>query len=68
MLITDDPIRDFEEHDAEQEEWLNSRPVCDMCGRHIQEDHYYDADGDILCDECISEYVRDNFLRYIEEV
>ncbi len=68
IMYSSDPVRDFEEHDREAEKWLNSRPICDMCGHHIQEDYYFDADGDTLCERCFNEYfVRDNFLKYIEE-
>lgn len=68
MTSSYDPVRDFEQHDAKKEEWLSKRPVCDMCGHHIQDDYYFDVDGDILCDRCMDGYIRDNFLKFIEEV
>jgi hypothetical protein len=62
MFITDDPIADFHRYDAEQCEKLSKRPVCEYCGKHIQEDHYYYVDG-IVCGECLDE----NHKRYIED-
>ena len=32
MIFTDDPLSDFDRYDRQQEEWLNSLPVCDCCG------------------------------------
>lgn len=58
---TDDPHRDFDRWDAEQCEKLSKRPVCEYCGEHIQDDHYYYVDR-IICEECLNE----NHKRYIE--
>ena len=58
-MWTDDPIRDFERHDAEQEEWLERLPVCDDCGEHIQDEHYYDINGFKICPDCLKEYERE---------
>lgn len=50
---TDDPIADFQRHDAEQTEWLKKRPKCACCRDHIQQEtavHIYDK---WYCDECL---------------
>jgi non-homologous end joining protein Ku len=39
MYYTDDPIADFDRYDKEQQERLEQRPVCSVCGEHIQDDH-----------------------------
>ena len=51
----------FQQHDAEQEELLEQCPVCICCGEHIQDEFYYDIDGDTYCDRCL----KDTFLRFI---
>lgn len=51
-----DPLDLFLEHDRDREEWLESRPVCDDCGEHIQEDHYYRFNDEIICPDCIDNY------------
>ena len=68
MHYTDDPIRDAENYQADQEEWLKSRPICDVCGEPVQEDHYF-SDGviDVCCPNCWGQYCIDNFLIDIEE-
>lgn len=48
-------------HDAEQEAWLQSRPVCSCCEEHIQEDSYYEIGDMIICEECL-----DNFKKYTD--
>ena len=56
MIYTDDPVRDFEEHDREEQEWLERRPICDICGEHIQDEHFYIIEGDYICPECLEGY------------
>lgn len=50
---TDDPVADFEAHDREQTDWLNSLPECSICGDHIQQERAFHKDGFWICDECI---------------
>lgn len=59
MLITNDPIMDFHNHDAEQETWLIRRPKCAFCGEHIQEDYAWRIEGDLVCDECLDKNFRE---------
>ena len=58
MFITDDPIADFHRHDAEQSEWLDSLPKCVDCDEPIQDDCYYNVEGEILCEECMKDRYR----------
>ena len=67
MSFTDDPIRDFEKHDAEQERWLQSRPVCSECGEHIQDEDLFDIDGDLVCEECLSDYMKKHYQQKTEK-
>lgn len=54
-MYTDDPYSDFLSHDAEQEEWLQSRPKCDECKERIQDEHCFNIDGTILCEDCMND-------------
>ena len=58
MPYTDDPIADFDRHDAEQAKQLEKRPVCDHCENHIQDDHYFDINGFKLCPGCLEDYYK----------
>lgn len=60
---TDNPYKDFERHDREQQEWLDSRPVCDGCFNPIQDDFYYDIYDQKICEDCLKQY----FRRSVEE-
>ena len=52
-MYSDDPIADFNAYDQECENWLASRPKCDWCGEHIQDDFAFEIGDDLVCDECI---------------
>ena len=66
MMLTGDPDRDFLRHDAEQEEWLKSRPVCVDCGEHIQDDCYYDFGNGPMCEDCMEEFIKSH-RQWIED-
>ncbi len=56
--------------DIRRERWRESRPVCDFCGDHIQDEHVYAVEslsGTVyLCESCAEEYadeLADEFKR-----
>ena len=55
---TDDPNADFDRWDAERERQLAELPVCDCCDNPIQDDHYYQINGDNICPDCLENYYR----------
>lgn len=63
-MFTNDPYQDFLSHDAEQEEWLGSRPKCCECDEHIQDDHCYEINGEIICEDCMN----DNYRKAVEDI
>lgn len=68
MHYTDDPIRDAENYQADQERWLESRPVCDYCNNYVTDEHYYAPEpGIVICNDCILQYCNDNYKVDIEE-
>ena len=50
----------WERHDAEQERKLSRLPKCKYCGQPIQDDHYFEIDGEIYCEEHMIELFRKN--------
>lgn len=60
--MTDDPIRDAAEHDAELEKRISELPVCCECGERIGlsgvDVWYYDFDGDMYCEDCVNKHMR----------
>lgn len=53
-MYSDDPIKDFLNHDAEQNERLADLPECDICGQKIQDEYYYEIEGTSICCECLN--------------
>lgn len=65
---TDDPERDFNRWDLEKERQLARLPVCEgkKCGKRIQDDYYFEIEGEILCEECMNAKYRKSTEDYIE--
>jgi formylmethanofuran dehydrogenase subunit E len=45
----------WEQHQAEQDKQLESCDICSECGNPIQDDHYYNINGDLWCPNCIDD-------------
>lgn len=56
-----DPCGWFDQWDAENTRWRNSRPVCGWCGQPITEDHMYIVDlcsvHRNMCECCFNDHV-----------
>ena len=65
ITITDDPYKDFDNWDGEQQAALERLPMCDECHEHIQDDYYYDIDGQTLCEECLNDNYRKSLDDYL---
>ncbi len=55
---TDNPIADFNRHEREKESAASKLPKCDYCDKRIDEDEYYDIEGEIVCRECLNKHFR----------
>ena len=65
MFYSDNPLADFERHDAEQERQLEQLPICADCGEHIQGDHYYLIENYCICSDCLESNYRIEMERYM---
>jgi formylmethanofuran dehydrogenase subunit E len=50
-----DPTDLFLQHDAEQQRKLDRLPVCVECDEPIQDDEYYEINGDPVCIHCLEQ-------------
>lgn len=66
MYRTDDPLADFARHDAAQSRWLKKRPICSECNEPIQDEHCYEVNGELICEECMMQNHRKFVDDYIE--
>lgn len=57
---TGDPHDDFDRLDREQARLEERLPVCECCGEVIRDEHYYEVDWEIYCEECMIEKFRRN--------
>lgn len=48
----------WEQHEADKQRELERLPVCDYCDEHIQDDFYYEINGDVICECCMNDYFR----------
>ena len=48
----------WEAHDAELERQLSELPVCDYCADPVQDDFYYEINGDVICEHCLDSFFR----------
>lgn len=53
-----DNYKVWEYGERERERRLLMLPKCDRCREHIQDDDYYDVDGEILCESCMKKKYR----------
>ena len=60
---TDDPIADHLRHEDRLYEALIRQPKCACCDEHIQDDDLYDFDGDLICPECLHDWLNDNYKK-----
>lgn len=65
MFLTDDPLMDFEHHDWEQAKQLAKLPECDYCNDPIQDDFYYEINGEIICEHCLDHFFRKDVEDYV---
>ena len=58
VFRSDDPNADFDRWEAEQNKGLQELPVCDYCYEPIQDDHWYEINGDNICVDCLDRNFR----------
>lgn len=68
MFRSDDPGADFDRWDMEQERRRARLPVCEdkKCRKRIEDENYYEVDGEILCEKCMNRRYRKFTEDYIE--
>lgn len=66
MFYSDDPVRDAERYYEGQDRSLERLPLCDYCGEHIQDEHFYLINGESYCKECLDNYFKKDIEDYID--
>ena len=55
-----DPYTDFDRHEDELDRWKKRRPRCAYCNRHIVEDTAYEFRDEIVCGDCLEDYLNEH--------
>jgi formylmethanofuran dehydrogenase subunit E len=63
MPYSDDPIRDFERYDSGQARELRRLPVCAECGEPIQDEHCFEINDELICEQCLNQ----NHRKYVDD-
>ena len=53
----------WEKYDRDLEKALARRPQCEKCGKHIQDDYYFEINNEVLCQGCME----DQYMRSTED-
>lgn len=48
----------WEAHDQKQAKQLAKLPECDYCNDPIQDDFYYEINGENICEHCLDQFFR----------
>lgn len=63
---TDDPIADFYAYDAEIYRQQQKLPKCGYCDEPIVEDHCYEINGILICQDCLDREHKKRTEDYVE--
>lgn len=70
-MYSDNPINDYNAHEAYQNRRLGKLPKCEICGEPIQQTKAVCYNDQWCCEDCEEEffcyYIRDDFLITVEE-
>lgn len=65
MSRTDNPVADFERHDRRQAAELDRLPKCGYCDETVQDDYYFEIEGEIICEGCLIKHFRKAVDEYV---
>lgn len=66
MYYTYDPVADFNRYDADRQRELDRLPICAECGHPITDEHLFEINGVLICEECLNDNYRKNTEDFIE--
>ena len=56
----------FDAHERQKYDWLKRQPKCTVCDEHIQDEHAYNINGDLICEQCMTDNFRVSTDDFIE--
>lgn len=64
MQWTDDPVRDADRYWSEKDAESEKLPKCCCCDNPINEDFYFDINGEFYCSDCLNYEFRKEIESY----
>lgn len=55
----------WERYQNSLDQRLARRPVCSICDEHIQDDEFYNINGEYICQNCMETHFKVNTEDYI---
>ena len=66
MMFTNDPLHDFNMHEAEIEQLMERLPECSYCGEKVQDEFLYCINDEIICNQCLNDNFRKETEYYVK--
>lgn len=64
---SEDPNSDFDRWDYYQQRQLARLPRCAECKERIEDENCYEFDDDVVCPECVRDYIEKHHSRRTED-
>lgn len=64
MRYIQDNYDRFEQHEAEQQAYLDKLPRCSECDEPITDEYCYEINGEYICEECLER----NYRKSVESI
>lgn len=57
-MVAEDNYSVWEQQELRRCAQLRKRPICDVCGEHIQDEYFYHINGEFICEFCLDQFYR----------
>lgn len=54
----EDNYSKWEQHQQELDAALEKRPKCDYCNEPIQDDYFFEINGEFICEDCLDRFFK----------
>ena len=66
-IFTDRPERDYDNYIRDLQRRIERHPKCICCGENIPHDHAFRIGDDLVCEDCIDEYLIENCMEHLDD-
>lgn len=55
----------LKQHDSMHQKQLDKLPVCSYCDEPVQEDYYFEINGEVICETCMNRFFKKDIDDYV---